>query len=70
MTVDASGILYVTDTDNARIRKITPAGVVTTFAGDGTTEQFRGPEGVAVDSSGNVYVADTGNHCIRKIEYK
>jgi sugar lactone lactonase YvrE len=74
---DQSGNLYVADTGNHTIRKITPAGVVTTFAGsadepgntDGnsTTARFRAPEGVAVDLVGNVYVADTGNHIIRKI---
>ena len=78
MAVDSSGNLYVADTGNHRIRKITSAGVVSTFAGrteghhdaTGTDAQFRNPNGVAVDSSGNVYVADTGNHIIRKIEYK
>ncbi|VDA98959.1 hypothetical protein S1OALGB6SA_20, partial [Olavius algarvensis spirochete endosymbiont] len=62
-----------------RIRKITPAGVVSTLAGtgseghaDGTgnTAQFYHPTGVAVDSFGNVYVVDSVNHLIRKIEYK
>jgi len=76
VAVDSSGNVYVGDSYNQRIRKITPAGVVTTLAGSGTdghhdaagTEaQFNYPEGVAVDSSGNVYVADTGNHRIRKI---
>src|SRR6185437_11339060 len=61
---------------NNTIRKITPAGVVTTIAGvagqsgslDGTGDdaRFNAPEGVAVDSAGNVYVADAANHSIRK----
>ena len=67
VAVDSSGILYVVDGNNHRIRKITSAGVVTTIAGDGTTTQFNDPNGVAVDSSGNLYVADTRNHRIRKI---
>ncbi len=74
--VDGSGFVYVVDTDNQRIRKITSMGVVTTFAGTGTAgfmdgagnvAQFNYPRGVAIDSSGNVYVADTGNNRIRKI---
>ena len=76
VAVDSDGNVYVADTDNHRIRKITPEGVVSTFAGTGieghqegagTAAQFNGPIGVAVDSSGNLYVADGGNGCIRKI---
>ena len=78
VAVDSDGILYVADSLNHRIRKITSEGEVSTFAGssqgykDGTGEeaQFFGPTGVAVDSSGDLYVADAGNHRIRKIEYK
>ena len=76
VAVDASGIVYVADNGNHRIRKITPAGVVTTLAGSGsaaftdgagTSASFNVPRGVAVDASGLVYVADTNNHRIRKV---
>ncbi len=75
--MDVLGNLYFADSGNHTIRKITPAGVVTTLAGsagnpgstDGAngTAQFYNPSGVAVDANGNVYVADTGNHTIRLI---
>lgn len=77
VAVDSSGNVYVADQGNDTIRKITPAGLVTTLAGlpgaqgsaDGTnsTARFTAPSGVAVDGSGNVYVADYGNNAIRKI---
>jgi len=78
VAVDSSGNVYVADSYNHRIRKITPAGVATTLAGStadsadgtGTAAKFHSPIGVAVDSSGNVHVADSNNHRIRKIEYK
>jgi len=77
VAVDNSGNVYVADGNNNRIRKVTPAGVVTTLAGSGvagyadgtgTSAQFSGPVGIAVDSSsGNVYVADDLSSRIRKI---
>jgi sugar lactone lactonase YvrE len=77
VAVDGSGNIYVADTGNDEIRKITAAGVVSTLAGtagiagsantaDGTPS-FDYPIGIAASSSGVVYVADTGNHTIRKI---
>lgn len=77
IAVDAGGNLYVTDVNSNTVRKITPAGVVTTIAGvagskgsnDGTASaaSFNRPAGIAVDSLGNLYVADFGNNAIRKI---
>ncbi|MCX6875774.1 MAG: choice-of-anchor D domain-containing protein [Verrucomicrobia bacterium] len=76
LTLDAGGNIYVADTNNQRIRKITPLGVVSTYAGTGalgTTNgnrlvaRFSSPFGVVVDASGNLFVADYGNHRIRRI---
>jgi sugar lactone lactonase YvrE len=76
LAFDDAGNLYVADTGNNRIRKITPQGLVSTVAGKGTaglvdgraTEaKFDGPIGIAVDSNDNIYVADTYNDSIRKI---
>ena len=75
VAVDGAGNVYVADTVNHRIRKITTSGVVSTLAGSssgytdgtGTSAKFSYPSGVAVDGAGNVYVADTYNHRIRKI---
>ena len=75
ITIDSDGNLYVADTYNNKIRKITPSGDVTTIAGSspgyadgqGTDAQFANPYDITIDSSGNLYVADTRNHRIRKI---
>ena len=76
VAVDASGNVYVADTGNHRIRKITTAGQVTTVAGTGSPgfvngfgskAQFNNPFSVAIDVSGNIYVGDSENNCIRKI---
>jgi len=80
VAVDANGNVYVADSGNYNIRKITAAGVVTTLAGTtgtatphsskdgkGTAARFYDPVAVAVDAGGNVYVADSGNCTIRKV---
>jgi sugar lactone lactonase YvrE len=76
VAADALGNVYVADTGNHVIRKVTPAGVVSTFAGDGqpglvdgqgTAARFSSPIGLATDAEGNVYVADSANNVIRKI---
>jgi sugar lactone lactonase YvrE len=75
---DSSGNLFIADTDNHKVRKVTPAGVITTVAGNGTAG-FGGegqpatiaflnfPNSVAVDSSGNLFIADTLNHRVRRV---
>ncbi|MCE7996919.1 MAG: hypothetical protein HEP71_33465 [Roseivirga sp.] len=65
LAMDASGNIYVTDERNGLIRKITSAGVVTTFAGTGG--EFSFPAGIEIDDAGNLYVVDTGNSNIKKI---
>jgi len=76
LTVDANRNVYLADTGNHKIRRITPQGLVTTLAGSGTagygngtgsSAHFNSPEGLAIDANGNLYVADTANHVIRKV---
>ena len=73
------GNLYIADTSNNRIRKVTVStGIITTIAGTGTASYsgdngaatsatLNGPYGVSVDASGNVYIGDYSNHRIRKV---
>jgi uncharacterized protein (TIGR03437 family) len=77
VAVDASGTLYIADSGNNRIRKVSPNGVISTFAGNGTgkfsgdgpalTSSLNSPHGVYLDGAGNVYIADTSNNRVRKI---
>lgn len=77
IAIDASGNLYIADSANNRIRKVS-GGTIATFAGTqtagfsgdngaATSAQLNDPEGVAVDAAGNVYIADSGNDAIRKV---
>jgi uncharacterized protein (TIGR03437 family) len=79
LAVDSTNNLYISDTGNHRIRKVTPGGMIRTIAGSGV-QGYSGnngsnplaaamdtPTGVAVDSKGNVYFSDSGNHRVRKI---
>lgn len=77
VALSATGDIFLADTLNHTIRKVTTAGVVTTFAGtaglsgtnngSGAAARFNGPTGLTFDGAGNLYVADTGNHTLRKI---
>jgi sugar lactone lactonase YvrE len=78
VAVDAQGSVYISDYELQTVRKVNPAGTITTFAGTGrggfsgdggpaTSAQLRYPEGIAVDGSGNVYIADRGNGRVRKV---
>ena len=76
--VDADGYIYIGDTENHRIRKVSPDGIIITVAGNGTegysgdggtatNAQIAWPRGVAVDVDGCIYIADCGNSIIRKV---
>lgn len=81
MTVDGADNLYIANTDNNVIRKVTAGGTITTvvgnyglgpgYSGDGGAAvgaQLAGPRGVAVDGAGNLYIGDTGNNVTRKVK--
>ena len=78
VAVDAFGEIFIADSYNHRIREVTPAGIITTIAGNGmagysgdggpaTSASLNYPFGVAVDASGNLFIADTDNHRIRAV---
>ena len=77
LAVDQAGNVYFTDTAGHTIRRVTPAGVVTTIAGSpgnpgaadgsGSSARFFSPRGIAIGRDGNLYVADTGNLTIRRV---
>ncbi len=78
VAVDATGDLFIADTDNYRIRKVDTNGIITTVAGGGfnypgdggaaTNAELNGPSDVAVDATGNLFIADTRNNRIRKVD--
>lgn len=78
LTVDAAGNLYIADTGNSRIRKVSRSGIIATVAGNGRTDfsgdgcpptaaSLHNPHGVVVDATGNLLIADTFNFRIRKV---
>ncbi len=78
VAIDAAGNVYIADSANLRIRRVTPTGVITTYAGSGTAgsegdggsaigARFRNPRRVAVTANGTLYIADTGDHRIRRV---
>jgi hypothetical protein len=80
VAVDASGILFIADSSNNRIREVGTDGIITTVAGNGTNGYFgdggaatnaelSDPYGVAVDASGNLFIADTDNERIREVVF-
>lgn len=78
MAIDPRGNLYIADTNNHRIRMVSPDGIITTVVGtgepgydgdDGPADRARlnAPRDVEVAADGTLYIADTGNHCVRKV---
>jgi sugar lactone lactonase YvrE len=78
LVFDSSGNLYITEYSNNRVRRVTPGGVISTFAGNGTqgqsglggqatSAQVSGPTGLAIDSAGSIYIAEYNNHRVLKV---
>jgi sugar lactone lactonase YvrE len=79
VAVDSSGNIFIADSNNHSIRKVSTSGIITTVAGNGTygysgdsgaatSAELYDPSGVAVDSSGNIYIADVSNQRVRKVD--
>jgi len=80
LAFDSSGNLYIADARNNRVRRVDPSGMITTFAGNGTSAGFGGegdpatltplnsPQGVVPDLAGNVYVSDTGHNRVIQVD--
>src|SRR5439155_1305389 len=79
VAVDPSGTLFIADTDNNRIRKVSPDGVISTIAGTGVAAfsgdngpgvdaQLNSPRGLAVDPAGHVVIADSVNNRVRRLD--
>jgi sugar lactone lactonase YvrE len=79
VVVDATGVLYIADTGHDRVRKVDAAGIINTYAGNGTSgysgdggnavdAQLAGPTGLALDVAGNLYISDRGNNRVRKVD--
>ena len=83
VAVDPQGFVYIVDSNNHRIRSVTPEGIITTFAGSGSAglgngaysgdgglaneARLNNPLGIGLDAQGSVYIADSGNHRIRRV---
>jgi len=78
VALDSAGNLYISDTSNHQVRKVSPAGIITRFAGTGTagfsgdggaatSAQFTAPGGLTADAAGIIYITDQGNHRVRKV---
>jgi uncharacterized protein (TIGR03437 family) len=78
LAMDSAGNLYISDSNNQRIRKVNTSGIISTVAGNGspgfsgdngpaTSAMLNDPEGIAVDGEGNLYIADASNSRIRKV---
>jgi sugar lactone lactonase YvrE len=67
LVFDASGNLYISEYRGNRIRKVTPGGVISTYAGDGTSATLNAPRAMAIASNGTIYVSETTVHRVKKI---